>query len=108
MITIMKGARMNPEPLRGTMIYGKLLEFTMNQNGETVPYYEGHNDGVIKAFEKFKSAVEFYKMYRHDKNAFATDYPKLYYEYWKINENGKVKDYWSCWLFNYCFADVIK
>jgi len=54
-----------------------------------------------------KSAVKFYKKYRHDRNSFAKDYPKKYNEYLKIDKDSEVRDYWSCWLFDYCFGDVV-
>jgi len=59
-----------------------------------------------------KSAVEFYKKYRESSIKLYEYYPKLYAKYNNeteyIRDEHKLQKEYECWLFNYCFGDVIE
>ena len=92
------------EPLRG------------KRKNEDEHYLDEFEEGCIQGYnsclDDVKSAVAFYKKYKESSIKLYEDYPKLYAKYDNetkyIRDEHKLQKEYECWLFDYCFGDVIE
>ena len=80
---------MNPEPLKGKELHATIQDVKANWRN-------------ILYVEDVASAVEFYRKYMYEPDLFKKDFPEAY-EVW--NKQG---EFWTLWLLDYSFADVVK
>lgn len=71
--------------------------------------------GVEYTFKSFVERIKFYKKYHNDYKQFLKDFPyieKKSYYLWLNHHNfdneSEHHNEFNCWLFNYCFSDVLE
>jgi len=99
------------EPLRGQIQKTKNI-FRREYHGKELEGFE------IFHKESVKSAVEFYKRYRVMPHLLEEERPDIYKIWIKFAKKNGLNPYFAnerfesyefqCWLFDYCFGDVIK
>lgn len=111
---------MNPEPLRGKIMFDALIH-TDNSNF-------GTRDEVIEQWQKFaknvKSAIEFYEAYKNNALAFLNDSPETVLDHYRDWANKRYPntrrsdfdpkesmrlntDLYKDWIFYYSFEDLM-